>query len=74
MHEKRHVSAGLGWTGDKSDLFSILLGSSLRRGTIGSALQIHIEQNGAAWLFGIESDRHPINDQFDQGYRNDMWT
>ena len=48
------------------------LGSSLRRGTIRGALQIHIEQNGAAWFFGTELDRHPIDDQFDQGHRNDM--
>jgi hypothetical protein len=26
MHGKRHVSARLGWAGEKSDFFSILLG------------------------------------------------
>jgi hypothetical protein len=46
----------------------------LRRHTSGSTLQIHIEQDSAARFLGIESDRHPIDDQFDQGDRNDVWS
>lgn len=48
------------------------LGPGLRRRTIDGTLQIHIEQDRTAGFLGIESDRHPIDNQFDQGHRDDV--